>query len=136
MKKIISIFMALVTLVSFTFCINAAVIPGTEITPQWENISSITNTINFNGLKGSVECDVYGDACTYVEGEVRVYRQTASGAWSFVGMDSDVSITRLLTLEVEFTAISGAYYKSVLTTTVYKGGVGEEETKTVYKTCP
>ena len=136
MKKIISIFMALVTLVSFTFCINAAVIPETEITPQWDNISSISNTINFTGLQGIVECCIYGDACTYVEGEVRVYRQTASGDWSFVGMDSDVSITRLLTLDVEFTAISGAYYKSVLTTTVYKGGVGEEETKTVYKTCP
>lgn len=136
MKKIISIFMALVTLVSFTLCINAAVIPETEITPQWDNISSISNTINFTGLQGIVECNICGDACTYVEGEVKVYRQTASGDWSFVGMDSDVSITRLLSLEVEFTAISGAYYKSVLTTTVYKGGVGEEATRTVYKTCP
>ncbi len=87
-------------------------------------------------LKGSVECDVYGDAGTTVTGEVKVYRQTASGAWSFVGMDSGSSTTRLLLLDVEFTAKSGAYYKSVLTTTVYKNGVGEEETITSYKTCP
>lgn len=136
MKKIISIFMALVTLVSFTVCINAAAIPENEIMPLWDNITSITNTIDFTGLQGVVECDVLGDAGTTITGEVKVYRQTASGAWSFVGMDTGSSTTRNLYLKVEFTAKSGAYYKSVLTTTVYKNGVGEEATRTVYKTCP
>lgn len=136
MKKIISIFMALFTLASFSVCINAAVIPETEILPLWENTSSVTNSIGFSGTQGTVSCTVHGDAGTTVTGEVRVYRQTASGAWSFVGMDSGSSETRLLNLVVDFTAKSGAYYKSVLTATVYKNGVGEEVTRTSYKTCP
>lgn len=136
MKKIISIFMVLVTLVSFTVSINAAVIPEPEIMPLWDNITSITNSIGFSGTEGTVSCTVHGDEGTTITGEVRVYRQTASGAWSFVGMDSGSSETELLHLVVEFTAKSGAYYKSVLTTTVYKNGVGEEETSTSYKTCP
>lgn len=136
MKKIISIFMALVTLVSFALCINAAVIPENEIMPLWDNISTITNSITFTGTQGIVNGTISGDNGTTVEGKVKVYRQTASGAWSFVGMDSGSSTTFWLDLVVEFTAISGAYYKSVLTTTVYKNGVGEEETVTSYRTCP
>lgn len=136
MKKIISIVMAAVMLMCYGMTVNAATVPESEIMPLWDNITTVTNSISFSGTKGTVDCEILGDAGTTVSAQVKVYRQTASGAWSYVGGDSGSSTTRSLYLTVNFTAKSGAYYKSVLTTTVYKNGVGEDATRTSYKTCP
>lgn len=136
MKKIISIILAAIMMASFSTAINAAVVPSDEIMPLWDNISSLRNSIVFNGTQGTVSCEVLGDAGTTVTGKVKVYRQTSSGAWSYVGAKSGSSTTRSLILSMDFTAVSGAYYKSVLTVTVTKNGVAEEASKTSYKTCP
>lgn len=136
MKKILSIVMALVMLVSFGMTVNAVTVPESEIMPLWDNITTVSNSISFNGTKGTASCEIYGDAGTTVTAQIKVYRQTTSGAWSYVGGTSGSSETRLLNLTVNFTGKSGYYYKSVLTTTVYKDGVGEDVTRTSYKTCP
>lgn len=136
MKKIVSIFMVAIMLICYSTTVSAATSQTNEIMPLWDNITQVTNTISFSGSNGSVHCSVLGDAGTTVTAQVKVYRQTASGAWSYVGGDSGSSSTNSLYLTVNFTAKSGAYYKSVLTTTVNKNGVEEDASKTTYKTCP
>lgn len=136
MKKIIAIILSACMLTAFSFTVNAAVVPESEIMPLWDNISALTNSIGFNGTKGTAACEIYGDAGTTVTANVKVYRQTSTGGWSLVGYDSGSSDTRSLFLEANFNAVSGTYYKSVLTATVYKNGVGETATRTSYKTCP
>ena len=111
MKKILSIVMAAVMLVSFGMTVNAATVPESEIMPLWDNITTITNAISFSGTTGTVSCEILGDAGTSVTAQVKVYRQTASGAWSYVGGDSGSSTTRSLYLTVKFSAIRGSYYK-------------------------
>ena len=136
MKKIIAIISAACMLTAFGITANAAAVPEIEIMPLWDNISSLTNSISFVGNMGTASCEIYGDAGTTVTANVKVYRQTSTGGWSLVGYDSGSSDTRSLFLSAKFTATSGTYYKSVLTATVYKDGVGETATRTSYKTCP
>ena len=135
MKKIFSVILAVVMLMCYGATVNAATVPENEIMPMWDNISSLANVFSFSGSYGYVDCEIYGDAGTTVKADVRVYRQTASGGWSLVGLDTGTSDTRSLFLSARFSAVSGTYYKSVLTATVYKNGVGETETVTSYKTC-
>ena len=136
MKKIIAIILATCMFASFGIIANAATAPESEIMPLWDNISSLINAFSFSGSMGTVDCEIYGDAGTTVTANVKVYRQTSTGAWSLVGYDSGSSDTRSLFLTAHFNAVSGTYYKSVLTATVYKNGVGETATRTSYKTCP
>lgn len=137
MKKKIALIMSLLMLL--TCCLPTTAIAATsdEIMPMWDNISQLRNSITFNGTSGSVVGYVYGDSgTTSIKGTLKVYKQTSSGAWSLVGYDSGTSSSVSLLLTVDFTGVSGGYYKSVLTTTVYINGVGEEATRTSYKTCP
>ena len=135
MKRIISFILSSVMLLSLVIPAGAAM-PENEIMPLWENISSIKNTISFDGTKGYVECQIVGDTGTTVVGNLRIFKQTSSGTWSLVKTDSASSATRTLTFGTDFTAVSGAYYKAVLTVHVTKNDVVETVTKTTYKTCP
>ena len=136
MKKSISLILTLVMFLSMGIYTNAATVPESDIMPLWDNISSLTNAFSFSGSIGTVDSEIYGDAGTTVTGNLKVYRQTSSGSWSLAGYDSGSSDTRSLVLTANFSAVSGAYYKAVLTATVYKDGVGETATRTSYKTCP
>jgi len=53
----------------------------------------------------------------------------------FVASDSDSVTGDSMTLSVEFTGVSGGYYKSVFSVTVTRNGIEETETKTTYATC-
>ena len=136
MKKIIAIILSAVMLVSYGLSVNAAVIPETEITPMWENTSSMANSMGFNGTTGIVECEILGDAGTTVSAIVRVYRQTEVGGWTYIGGKRASSDTRSLIFSMTYGAIKGFQYKAVLEATVTKNGVDEVITKTSYKTCP
>lgn len=138
MKKVLAVIVSLVMVITCCISINAAFVPfENDIMPMWENISIIKNSISFNGTSGTATGYVCGDSgTTSISGTLKVYKQTSSGAWSLVGYDSGTSTSISLLLTANFTAVSGTYYKSVLTTTVYINGVGESETSTSYKTCP
>jgi len=135
MRKFLSTFLAVVILLSLCIPTNAA-LPENEIMPLWENIRSIENTLSFDGTKGYVECRIIADSGTTVVANVKIFKQTSSGAWSQVKIDSASSTTRTLTFGTDFTAVSGAYYKAVLTVHVTKNDNVETVTKTSYKTCP
>ena len=135
MKRFLSTILAAVMLLSLYIPANAA-LPENEIMPLWENIISINNSINFDGTDGCVTCQICGDSGTTVVGNLRIFKQTSSGGWSLIKTDSASSVTRTLTFDTDFTAVSGAYYKAVLTVHVTKNDNVETVTKTSYKTCP
>ena len=135
MRKFLSTFLAVVILLSLCIPANAA-LPENEIMPLWENIRSIENALSFDGTIGYVDCEIKGDSGTTVVANVKIFKQTSSGAWSLVKIDSASSTTRTLAFGTDFTAVRGAYYKAVLTVHVTKNDAVETVTKTSYKTCP
>jgi len=137
MKKLLSIILAVMLIILTVVSVGAAKIPENSITPLWEKIVEISSSIGFSGSSGEATASVRGKlGTTLVAGVLTVYKQDSNGGWSSVGSNSRTSASSSLSLSVNFTGVSGGYYKSVLTTTVYVNGVGETETATTYKTCP
>jgi len=133
MKKIFSLFIAGIFLLSCCIVIQAA-LPET-IEPLWDNIRNMDNPITFDGTEGTARATLNGKSgTTEITGILKVYKETDRG-WVFVASDSDSVTGDSMTLSVEFTGVSGGYYKSVFSVTVTRNGVEETETKTTYAYC-
>ena len=133
MKKILSLIITGILLLSCCVEIQAA-LPDI-IAPQWVNINKMTNTISFDGTDGSASATLTGESgTTSMSGTLKVYKETDRG-WVFVASDSDSVTGKTMQLSVDFTGVSGGYYKSVFTVTVTRNGVDETETMTDYATC-
>lgn len=135
MKKIIS-FVASILLTLVLGGIVHSAFPIVS-SPQWTNISTMSNLIVFDGLDGTAAGSVYGKTgTTKVEGTLTVYKQTG-GTWEYIDSASETTTTKTyVSLSVDFDAISGEYYKSVFEVSVTRNGIEETETKYSYKTCP
>lgn len=133
MKKLTS---ALLLAVLVTAILTYSVSAGGIITPYWTNISTMNNNFSFVGTAGNSTGVITGNAgTTYISGSVTVNRWTSTGFY-YVASKTGSSTNGVLAISVDFTAIPGVYYQSIFTATVYIGGFGESETKTVYATCP
>ena len=96
----------------------------------------LSNTIAFDGTDGNAKGTVLGKSgTTSISGTLTVYRQSGS-SWIYVGSTSGTSSTTKLTLDCDFSAVSGVNYKSVYEVVVTINGIEEPETKTTYNTCP
>jgi len=133
MKKVLSFFIAGILFLSCCIGIQAALPESIE--PLWDNIMDMRNTITFDGTEGTARGTLWGeDGTTEMSGSLKVYKETDRG-WVFVASDSDSVTGDSMTLSVEFTGVSGGYYKSVFSVTVTRNGIEETETKTTYATC-
>ena len=133
MKKIFSLFIAGILLLSCCIGIQAAL--PEMIEPLWDNIRNMENTITFDGTEGTARAELDGKSgTTGISGSLKVYKETDRG-WVFVASDSDSVTGTSMTLSVDFTGVSGGYYKSVFSVTVTRNGVEETETKTTYAWC-
>lgn len=133
MKKVLSFFIAGILFLSCCIGIQAALPESIE--PLWDNIMDMRNTITFDGTEGTVRATLNGKSgTTEITGNLKVYKETDRG-WMFVASDSDSVTGTSLSLSVDFTGVSGGYYKSVFTVTVTRNGIDETETKTTYAWC-
>ncbi len=133
MKKVLSFFIAGILFLSCCIGIQAA-LPET-IEPLWVNIRDMRNPITFVGTAGNASGILMGESgTTEMTGSLKVYKETDRG-WVFVASDSDSVTGTSMTLSVDFTGVSGGYYKSVFSVTVTRNGVEEAETKTEYAYC-
>ena len=133
MKRLISLLLVL-SLFMGASAIASALSPN--IIPMWEHIRQITNVISFDGLNGEASAYVLGKSGTdSISASLTVYRQSGN-SWVYVTSTSDTSSTIQLSLDCDFSATSGTYYKSVFEVVVTINGIEESETKTSYKTCP
>lgn len=134
MKKLLSILIAGVIL--FGCCTGICAAMPDEIMPLWDNISDMQNAIYFTSTDGTAKATVRGiSGTTSISATLTVYKQTSSGGWEYVDSDSDTVSGKYLSLTVDFTGETGAYYKSVFSVSVTRNGTTEPETKTAYKTC-
>ena len=107
-----------------------------DYSPQWNCIYRMSSTIGFDGLNGEADASVFGKSgTTHIDGTLTVYRQSGN-EWVYVDSTSDSVSQSGLGLQVNFTGISGAYYKAVFEVSVICNGVEESTSKTSYKTCP
>lgn len=133
MEKIFSLFIVGILLLSCCIGIQAALPESIE--PLWDNIRNMENTITFDGTEGTANAELDGKSgTTVISGSLKVYKQTDRG-WVFVASDSDSNDGTYLSLSVDFSGVSGGYYKSVFSVTVTRNGMDETETMTTYAWC-
>lgn len=129
----------LLLLLAINLCVGVSVrtyARAPNVSPLWNNIMQLYGTIVFDGTDGTASGSVLGKSgTTSISGTLTVYRQSGS-SWVYVDSTSGTSSTNKLTLECEFTSVSGCYYKSVYEVSVTINGITEPETKTTYETCP
>lgn len=138
MKKILSLLIAMVMLVSCLGVASFAALPDTGVVePMWSNTGTFTYSFHFDDATiGYAELSVGGKfGATRVTGTIEVYRQSGSD-WIYVTGNCISVLDRTLTMSVPVTGVSGCYCKAVFTATVYKDGTSETITFTDYATCP
>ena len=136
MKKLMSFVLAMLMLSVFVVPSSAAVIPGESITPNWNNMSSITVEITFPNGNGTAVVDVtrvFG-VTTSISATLTLYKYV-DGQWVYMDSTSGSS-TRALSLGVYFDAVSGVTYKAVADITAYSNSEVETETLSDTETCP
>lgn len=134
MKKLLSIFIAGIMLISCCIGVGAALPDKAD--PLWDNIGSMTNNIYFISTSGSAEASITGKSgTTSITATLTVYKQTSSGGWSYVDSDADHVSGGYLGLKVDFEGEVGAYYKAEFRVSITRNGIIESETKTAYRTC-
>lgn len=133
-KRLVALFMSFLLLICFETSAYAALPEVVE--PLWNNISTVSHTLNFNTSPANSYASIIGKSgTTNITGTLNVYKQTSSG-WTLVGHDYDTTTTDVLAFYVEFDAEPGAYYQSVLNFSVTINGVVEPETLYEFATCP
>ena len=136
MKKIISVMLITIMLLSGTLLSAYAALPENDIVePQWDTINTLISNFGFDGTDGCAagSC-VRKTGVTLLEGTLKVYKNV-NGSWVYVTETSKSASVGSLAMSVHFTCSYGTEYKSVFTVTGYKNGVAETVTKTAYDTC-
>ena len=135
MKKVLSLMIITILVVSMSFSANAAV-PETPVQPLWETMASVDVGLKFSGTTGTANGSavrVYGTT-TAIEGVLTVY-EVDGDDWIYVDSVDGYS-TRTLLLNLDFDASSGTEYVAVFEVTGYSDTDSESHTATKYKTCP
>jgi len=105
------------------------------ITPQWENIGTISTNVVFNDGEGVASGIIASKYADEIRGTLKVYKQNSAGSWILVDMVYGTTTELYLQLTTYFDGESGVYYKAAYTVTAIKNGVSETVTKTAYRTC-
>ena len=137
MKKVLSCILAIMMMATMTFNAYAAVIDqGNIVAPCWAYMNSIEVNINFSDTVGTATATIsriYG-VTTLLEGTLTVYEKVGT---RWVEVDSvSASSTRLLTLELDFNAVSGTTYKAEVEVTAYGSSGSESDSVSKSNICP
>ena len=138
MKKLITILLTGIILLSLGIPALAAMPDNGEVQPLWDNIASLTHNLNFNGTNGLASAAIVAKSgTTEIHASLAVYKEIGDDQWEYVDhITKRTTSSTSMDLSVFFTGESGASYKSVLNVTVTKNGADEQEIKFEYKTCP
>ena len=136
MKKLTAILLVLVMSLSCMVGVSAATGDGNMIVPFWNYMDSIEVSVDFSGTAGtaSVEVTRIFGVTTSLEATLTVYKLVGS-EWVFVD-DASGNSTRMLAVELDFTAESGVTYKAEANVTAYGANGSETETVSQTKKCP
>ena len=135
MKKFTSIllvFMMLALLCSSAY----AALPET-VQPLWNNVEEAYVEISFSSSgNGCAAGYVIGNpGTTKITVRLSIYVDE-DGEWVLLGGNTESVNGSNLSVDKSFNAVSGKYYKAVLTFMVTKNGVMESDRVYAYATCP
>ena len=135
MKKIIAFFLTVTLLLGCSNIIFAAMPPEDVSSPMWNNITTITNSLNFDGTLGYAGTSIFGKPGTEkISATYTVYKLVGDN-WEWVDTTSTVTNDDFAVLHIEFEAEVGYEYKAALNVTVYRGGFGESFYTAKHNTC-
>ena len=136
-KRIIMMLIGCLLLSCICLPISAAGSAGYELY-RWTNIRHVIGMITFNGTGGNYYMEIAGTSgVNKISATATLYYKNSSGNWVEIPKDWTYSVNDdKLTIDEDFTGVSGREYKVELEATVYKDGYGEPVSKTTTKTCP
>lgn len=136
MSKLFMVFMLCLALL-MPMTVSAAVIdPDTGIAPCWEYMEQMDVELTFSGTSGKAEGSVnriFG-VTTQLSGTLTVYKKVGT-SWVYVNSISNSS-TRMLSMELSFSATKNVEYKAVFSVTAYGNGGSESDSVSTTKICP
>jgi hypothetical protein len=133
MRKLRSLAMVLIIIA----CISAAstFASAAEITPQWDNVSTLTCILSISDTSASCVGKVTGMSGTSeINGTLVLYKKTGS-SWAYVTSWSGSSATASLTIPGSVRVDRGHDYMAHLSVSVYRNGTWEnayKESSVVY----
>lgn len=105
MKKVVSILLIGMVMVGFAVSAHAAV-PETAV-PLWDNISTMTNVITFDGTTGNATANISGKSgTTKITATLTVYKQTDDG-WEYVDHAASTMNFSYMAFGIDFAGESG-----------------------------
>lgn len=134
MKKTLALALALLML--FSFSAAAANIGGSEITPMWNYMDSISYDFTISANSGTAWITVERNAVvtTKIEASIAIYEQVGS-YWILVDGDY-VESAKTVDVEVSIPTESDKTYKAVFEVIAYSGTNSETFEDTIIKTAP
>jgi hypothetical protein len=123
MKKRLAFTLALI----LSICVLGSVCVHAGL--MWTNIRNAEISFESDGASGYVRGY---SGTTNISITLTVYRQNAYGGWSYVGQNSGSSSSNPYGIKVNFTPVSGGYYKAVMSFSVTANGYTESDSITAY----
>ncbi len=112
MKKILSLFITITIL--FVLSANALAAAPAPLTPLWENAQKVDSTLHINNTESYALACIDGFSnITVIEATLTVYR-FINNEWIYINHTTNISYSPILELRVNFTALGGSSYKSIL----------------------
>ena len=137
MKRKIAFLLAVIMAMTM-LCMSVNAAQPVEYGLQWDNIFMVRGgVLSFNGTSGNYSVSIIGNVgVERITATVDLYYKNFWGSWVEVDMGWEYDVdSDTLSIDEDFTGVSGREYKAVLTATVYLDGVGEEVTKTSTADC-
>ena len=132
MKRIFSVVIAGIMMFLLSISVHATDVEVVE--PRDISIAAVDNRLSFIGTNGMAFSDIIGyTGTTSITATLTVHVLQGS-RWVYVGSDTGSGINDLY-LQVDFTGVSGSYYRSMLELTVVRNGVTETDTEFKTKWC-
>lgn len=140
MLKRISILLAISTILLSCFCmgIQAEKMDAHPDTiPRWISITSMQGGISFSEDTGTYTMKINGiNDVSKIEATATLYYINSRGNRSKITTWNYIKEDYKLTIDEDFTAVSGREYVVDLEGTAYIGSSGEDFDNTVFNTCP
>lgn len=116
MKKVVSITLTLAIL--FAVCVSASAATVQPIEPLWDNTQSVVSSINLDSTNSSATAEIVGKPGTVkIEATLTVYRLMGED-WLYINQVTESVNSDVLYTAVNFTALGGSTYKSILVVNV------------------
>jgi len=133
MKRIVSILLMVVLVMSFNSIAFAVEEDSPVVTPRWTNVSSINGVLEVDGNEGAFDAVITGySKVTRITAIAQLYYLNSNNRWVEIPVDWEYSVNfNILGMQETFGASSDFEYKVVISADVYANGYTESVVTTI-----